>query len=303
MNPTHIDHQHILAFLSVAETGSFSAAAQQLHLTQPAVSKRVALLESQVGAPLFERMARQVVLTEFGAQFLPAARQVRQAMDDLAAVTLDSSRPLSGRLAIALSHYVGLHLLPTVLEAFSRRYPDVLLDLRFMDSEAAIGAVAQGAVRLAYGTLGHSAPSSIETTPLWQEKLVPLVALRHAAHRMPTLHELAQHLPMIAPAAHTSTRQAIDIWLNAQQITPLAVIEVNQLDSIALLVGTGIGWGVLPETLQNPGLARLPNTELAPPERQLGLITQKNRPTHRLAQAFMDCVTECRSQKADTQPE
>ncbi|WP_298220233.1 LysR family transcriptional regulator [Halothiobacillus sp.] len=303
MNPTHIDHQHIMAFLSVAETGSFSAAAQQLHLTQPAVSKRVALLESQVGAPLFERMARQVVLTEFGAQFLPAARQVRQAMDDLAAVTLDSSRPLSGRLAIALSHYVGLHLLPTILEAFSRRYPDVVLDLRFMDSEAAIMAVAQGSVRLAYGTLGHSAPSSIETTPLWQEKLVPLVALRHAAHRMPTLHELAQHLPMIAPAAHTSTRQAIDIWLNAQQINPLAVIEVNQLDSIALLIGTGIGWGVLPETLQNPGLARLPNTELAPPERQLGLIIQKKRPTHRLAKAFMDCVTECRSQKGDTQPE
>jgi DNA-binding transcriptional LysR family regulator len=293
MNPAHIDHQQILAFLSVAETGSFSAAAQQLHLTQPAVSKRVALLESQVGAALFERLARQVVLTEFGAQFLPAAQQVRQAMDDLAAVTLDSSRPLSGRLAIALSHYVGLHLLPSVLETFSRRYPDVVLDLRFMDSEAAIGAVAQGSVRLAYGTLGHSAPSTLDTTPLWQEKLVPLVALRHAEQH--TLHELAQHLPVIAPAAHTSTRQAIDIWLNAQQITPLAVIEVNQLDSIALLVGTGIGWGVLPETLQNSDLARLPDTMLAPPERQLGLITQKNRPTHRLAQAFMDCVTECRS--------
>lgn len=303
MNPAHIDHQQILTFLSVAETGSFSAAAQQLHLTQPAVSKRIALLESQVGALLFERMARQVLLTEFGAEFLPAARQVRQAMDDLAAVTLDTARPLSGRLAIALSHYVGLHLLPTVLETFSRRYPDVLLDLRFMDSEAAIMAVAQGTVRLAYGTLGHNAPPSVETTPLWQEKLVPLVALRHTAHRMPTLHELAQRLPVIAPAAHTSTRQAIDIWLNAQKITPLAVIEVNQLDSIALLIGTGIGWGVLPETLQNPGLARLPDTELAPPERQLGLITQKNRPTHRLAQAFMDCVTEHRSLKRDTQPE
>lgn len=295
MNPAHIDHQQILAFLSVAETGSFSAAAQQLHLTQPAVSKRIALLESQVGAPLFERMARQVALTEFGAAFLPAARQVRLAMDDLAAVAVDSSRPLSGRLAIALSHYVGLHLLPTMLATFSRRYPDVLLDLRFMDSEAAIMAVAQGTVRLAYGTLSHCAPDSVKTVTLWQEKLVPLVALRHAEQRTPTLYDLARRLPVIAPAANTSTRQAIDIWMNAQKITPLAVIEVNQLDSIALLVGTGIGWSVLPETLQNPTLARVTENKLAPPKRQLGLITQKNRPTHRLAQAFMDCVTECQS--------
>lgn len=290
MNPAHIDHQQILAFLSVAECGSFSAAARQLHLTQPAISKRIALLEAQVGAPLFERMARQVILTEFGTQFIPAARQVRQAMDDLAAVTLDSNRPLSGRLTIALSHYVGLHLLPTVLEDFSRRYPDVLLDLRFMDSEAAILAVAQGAVRLAYGTLGHTPPPAIEAMTLWRERLVPLVALRHTEPYTPTLHALAQRLPIIAPAAHTSTRQAIDIWLNAQKITPLAVIEVNQLDSIALLVGTGIGWSILPETLQNAGLARLSDSSEMLPERQLGLITQKNRPIHRLAEAFMACV-------------
>lgn len=290
MNPDHIDHQQILAFLSVVETGSFSAAARQLHLTQPAVSKRIALLESQVGSALFERLAREVILTEFGARFLPAARQVRQAMDDLAAVTLNDSEPLRGRLAIAMSHYVGLHLLPAVLDSFSQRYPDVLLDLRFMDSETAILAVAQGTVRLAYGTLGHNAPNTVDMKPLWQEKLVPLVAVRHAKPKLPTLDELARRLPVIAPAAHTSTRQAIDIWLNTQGINPLAVIEVNQLDSIALLVGTGIGWSILPEALKNDQLEKLPHTTLPPPERHLGLITQKNRPTHRLAQAFMDCV-------------
>ncbi len=290
MNPAYLDNQNILAFLSVAESGSFSAAARILHITQPAVSKRIALLERQIGAPLFERLARQVVLTEWGTQLLPAAQHVRQALDDLATVSLGTDRPLAGRLAVALSHYAGLHLLPQALERFSQNYPDVLLDLRFQDSEAAITAVVQGSVRLAYGTLGFNAPPSITTTALWRERLLPMVAIRHAREESLDLSVLAKRLPMILPAANTSTRQAIDAWLNAQSIAPLAVIEVNQLDSIALLVGTGIGWSVLPETLQNPKLAIVSTPNAPPPERQLGLIMQRERPINRLAQALMDCV-------------
>ncbi|HQS03213.1 MAG: hypothetical protein B7Y07_03830 [Halothiobacillus sp. 24-54-40] len=307
MNPLALDHQNILAFLAVAETGSFSAAASKLFITQPAVSKRIALLEQQLGLPLFERLTRQISLTEAGAALLPAARQVRLALDDFASASMHNNQPLKGRLPIALSHYAGLHLLPAALTAFSIRYPAVLLDLQFMDSEAAILAVAQGAVRLAYGTLGQACNPHTHVTPLWRERLVPLCALRHIDEHQLTIHKLAAQLPIILPAAQTSTRQSIDCWLMAQGITPLAVIEVNQLDSIALLVGTGIGWSVLPETLNNPHLAVIDTPNIPPPERSLGLITRANtpnpqeakaasspspklRPSNQLADAFIEIV-------------
>lgn len=276
MNPLALDHQNILAFLAVAETGSFSTAASKLFITQPAVSKRIALLEQQLGLSLFERLTRQIALTEAGAALLPAARQVRQALEDFTSASLPNNQPLQGRLPIALSHYAGLHLLPAALTAFNQRYPEVLLDLQFMDSEAAILAVTQGTVRLAYGTLGQAQNPQTHVTPLWRERLVPLCALRHLNDKTKSIHELAARLPIILPATQTSTRRSIDCWLMAQGIAPLAVIEVNQLDSIALLVGTGIGWSVLPETLNNPQLAVIKTPNIPPPERSLGLITRAN---------------------------
>lgn len=293
INPLHIDSAQIQAFLAVAEQGSFSQAAHVLHITQPAVSKRIAQLEDQVGAPLFERLARRVELTEWGERLMPAALQYRQALEEIASTSLDVGQNLSGRLRIALSHYAGLHVLPDALSRFNQQHPAVLLDLRFVNSEEALTAVAQGNVMLAYGTLGDTA-YPVTQTPLWEERMQPMIARRHVHTTPPDfgdLQRLAQRLPAILPAAHTTTRQTIDRWLHQSGIAPLAVIEVNQLDSIALLVGTGIGWSVLPETLHNERLALIePGDGPPPPHRRLGLIVHRDRPLSRAALAFMACV-------------
>lgn len=293
IDPTHVDSAQILAFLAVSEQGSFSQAARVLHITQPAVSKRIAQLEDHVGAPLFDRLARRVDLTEWGERLMPAALQYRLALEEIASTSLGDGESLTGRLRIALSHYAGLHVLPDTLSRFSQQHPAVLLDLRFVNSEEALTAVAQGNVLLAYGTLGDTA-HPVKQTPLWEERMQPMVARRHFATSTPIfedLRSLAQRLPVILPAAHTTTRQSIDRWLHQAGIAPLAVMEVNQLDSIALLVGTGIGWSVLPETLHNEQLALIePGDGPPPPRRRLGLIVHRDRPLSRAALAFMACV-------------
>lgn len=298
IDPSHIDSAQILAFLAVAEQGSFSLAAHALHITQPAVSKRIAQLESQVGAPLFDRLVRRVELTEWGERLMPAALQYRQALEEIASTSLGTGQELTGRLRIALSHYAGLHVLPDALSRFSEQYPGVLLDLRFVNSEEALTAVAQGNVMLAYGTLGDTA-HPVTQKPLWEERMQPMVARRHVDTATPNLTDLlrlAGRLPAILPAAHTTTRQTIDRWLHQAGIAPLAVIEVNQLDSIALLVGTGIGWSVLPETLYQAGLALIaPGDGPPPPERRLGLIVHRDRLLSRAALAFMACAQARRS--------
>ena len=104
----------------VAETGSFSLAAEKLHLTQPAVSKRVALLEEQLGTGLLDRIGRNISLTEAGQALLPHALAVQRELDAAQQSVRDLSGAVAGRLRIATSHHIGLHRLPPVLSAFSK---------------------------------------------------------------------------------------------------------------------------------------------------------------------------------------
>ncbi len=148
-----METQNLRAFLMVAEQGSFSGAAEELHITQPAVSKRVATLETQLGTALFDRIGRQVSLTEAGRALLPHALAIWQSLGQAEQSIRDLSGVVAGRLRLGTSHHIGLHRLPPVLRRFSERYPQVKLDIDFMDSEEAYEEIMRGNVELAVVTL------------------------------------------------------------------------------------------------------------------------------------------------------
>ena len=139
-----MDTQNLKAFLLVAETGSFSLAAQKLHLTQPAVSKRVAQLEEQLNVTLFDRIGRTINTTEAGDALLPHARAVQLELQAAEQSVRDLAGEVRGRLRLATSHHIGLHHLPPVLSYFSKTYPAVQLDIEFMDSEQAYELTLRG---------------------------------------------------------------------------------------------------------------------------------------------------------------
>ena len=143
-----MDTQNLKAFLLVAETGSFSIAAQKLHLTQPAVSKRVAQLEEQLNVSLFDRIGRTISTTEAGQALLPHARAVQLELQAAEQSVRDLAGEVRGRLRLATSHHIGLHRLPPVLSFFSKAYPAVQLDIEFMDSEQAYDLTLRGEVEL-----------------------------------------------------------------------------------------------------------------------------------------------------------
>ena len=132
-----MDTQNLHAFVKVAECRSFSEAAESLYITQPAVSKRIATLESQLDSKLFDRIGRTVQLTEAGAALLPQAEHILQAVRDAKRSIDDLQGEIAGNLSIGISHHIGLHRLPPVLKAFTERYPKVHFDIAFMDSEEA----------------------------------------------------------------------------------------------------------------------------------------------------------------------
>ena len=245
-----MDNQCLQAFVSVAECASFSVAAERLHLTQSAVSKRIAILEQQVGKKLFDRIARQVTLTEAGNALLPRAKHILQEYESAIQAINDLSGEAQGVLRIAISHHLGLHRLPPILKIFSRQHPMVNLDIEFMDSEKAYEQVLHGQSEVAVITLALESHANIFSKKIWTDPLRFICAPDHPLTKIevPNLNDLSQY-PVILPGLKTYTGRIIQNLFDSQDIPLKSTLSTNFLETISTMVEIGLGWSVLPETL------------------------------------------------------
>ena len=274
------------AFLAIADSGSFSAAGERLHLTQPAVSKRIAVLEGQLGRRLFDRIGREVALTEAGQALLPRARRILAELDDTRRALDNLDAEVGGRLSLATSHHIGLHRLPPLLRAFSHEHPQAALDLQFLDSEQAWAQVLHGRVELALTTLGPAA-APLRTVPVWDDPLEFVVAPDHplAARDDVTLADLAAH-PAALPDADTFTHRIVADCFASAGLAPTLRMTTNTMETLKMLAGVGLAWTVLPHTMLDAQttVLRVPGVAL---RRQLGYVTHAGRTRSNAARAFM----------------
>jgi DNA-binding transcriptional LysR family regulator len=287
-----MDIQNLRAFMQVAETGSFSAAAEKLHLTQPAVSKRVALLEQELDAKLFDRIGRSVGLTEAGRALLPHAKAVQQELLVAEQSVKDLSGEVAGQLRLATSHHIGLHRLPPVLSQFSKCYPAVHIDIDFMDSEQAYDQIMQGKAELAVVTLAPEDEPSVIARPIWHDPLEIMVAPEHrlAGDAPVTLPQLAQH-PAILPGLNTYTGQIVKRLFDQHKLQLQVSLATNYLETIRMMASIGLGWTVLPRSMRDETLRALQVPDLHI-ERTLGSVYHRGRSLSRAAKAFDQTLTE-----------
>lgn len=282
-----MDIASLNAFIAIAETGSFSHAAERLHLTQPAVSKRLAALEGQLGVRLFDRLGREIGLTEAGRALLPRAYQILSVLDDTRRALSNLHGDISGRLCLATSHHIGLHRLPPLLRAFTRAHPDVSLDIRFLDSEVAYEEVLHGRAELAVITLApHTAPP-VRASSVWNDPLDFVVAPEHPLAQLAgvTLADVAGH-PAVFPGGNTFTHHIAQQLFEREGLKPNIAMSTNYLETIKMMVSIGIAWSLLPRTMLDDQVVRLPvpGVQL---ERQLGYIVHTERTLSNAARAFM----------------
>ena len=286
-----MDIAALKAFIAVADAGSFSLAAEHLFLTQPAVSKRVSALENELETRLFDRIGRTVTLTEAGQALLPRARNILLELEDSVRALSNLSGEVHGTLRFATSHHIGLHRLPPVLKQFVQQYPQVRLDIRFMDSEEACHAVEQGELELAIVTLPPSPAPALQTEKVWDDPLTLVVARDHplAAKRRPTIADLARH-PAILPAANTYTRQIAERVFHDLDLDLDVALSINYLETIKMLVSVGIGWGLLPVTMLDKQLRALTIKALAM-QRALGTVYHRDRSLSNAAQEMIKALS------------
>ncbi len=286
-----MDIANLQAFIEVATSGSFSEASASLFLTQPAISKRIASIEQELDTPLFDRIGRGIQLTEAGQALLPRARKILLEIEDSRRAIQNLSKQVGGTLRFATSHHIGLHRLPPVLRQYTKTYPDVDLDIQFMDSEEACRAVEQGKLEMAIVTLPLAPAESLDLQQIWTDKLSVIVGKTHPLGKKKriSLLDLAEH-KAILPARGTFTREIIERAFLEKDLLLNISLASNYLETIKMLVGVGLGWSILPEIMKGVDIKILnvPGLNLI---RKLGIVTHARRSLSNAASEMKTCLT------------
>lgn len=287
-----MDIADLRIFLAVAECGSFSRAAERVFLTQPAVSKRIAALEDELGSRLFDRIGRDIQLTQSGRTLLPRARNLILELRDLKRELGNLGTEIRGPLTMVTSHHIGLHRLPAVLERYHRQYPQVTLDLHFMDSETAALAVLDGRFELGVITLPPETPAALEVVHAWHDPLAIVVAPHHPLAREThvSLDALLAY-PAVLPAPDTVTHARVLAAFGARSRQLRVDMSTNYLEVLKMLAAIGLGWTALPHTMIDDSLSVV-HAEIVGLSRELGMVTHRARTLSNAAHRMTEMILE-----------
>ncbi|GAA5233593.1 LysR family transcriptional regulator [Verticiella sediminum] len=240
---------HLVSFLTVAESQTFRGAAARLHISQSALSVQIQQLEEVLRVRLFHRTTRSMALTAEGKRLLPVARHVTREVTLVTGDFWEEAALQRGVASLAATPSMAAGLVPPVMKAVADEHPGIKIELLVKDSSNDVAdAVRQGDADL--GLLSFSEePKDLAVTPLRQDELVAVVPnsyTRLARSRQVTLRQLARFPFLIQPRGG-SFREVLDRHLREQEVTIDIHQEILQAEVLVGLVGHGLGVAVLLE--------------------------------------------------------
>ncbi|GHH82912.1 LysR family transcriptional regulator [Streptomyces capitiformicae] len=245
-----MDLQQMRYVLAVAETASFTRAAERCHIAQSALSHQVARLEKELGARLFDRTSRRVRLTTAGEAFLPAARQALEAAERARAEVAAATGEIRGRLTLGSIPTVAAVDLPAALRDYRLRHPQVRITLRAGSSEQLVEQVRDGRLDAAFlGVPPGFRPQGVRDKELAHGRHVAVLA---PDHPLATKHEVDLHLladeAFVDFAEGSAARAQSDEAFAAADLRREVAFEVSGVGLIIRMVRHGLGIALLPAT-------------------------------------------------------
>lgn len=287
-----MDINALQAFIEVARKESFSLACDTLFITQPAISKRIAGLEEDLGTQLFNRISRKVTLTDAGKKLLPKALALVDELNDMRRYATSLSDEIRGELLIGTSHHVSMHRLPPILRQYRQQHEDVRLDMTFGESDVMCKLVERGEIELAIVTLPKTLPDSLEQRVLWVDSLHFVVGPDHPLLKQENVsfEQLADY-PCVLPSEGTETYRVISREMGRCGLTLNVQMTNNNLDTLKMLVGAGFGWTFMPGTLLDESVEEVfLCAEGMRFERELGVVLHRKRSLSNAAKAMLGMV-------------
>jgi len=291
MRPLNPDH--LRSFALVCELGGFSAAADRLGLSQPAVSLQVRQLEQRYGLRLLERVGRRARPTAAGQELLQHAHTVAAALAATEAGMARHGADVIGRVRLGTGATACIYLLPAVLRELRRRLPALEIVVSTSSTAEALKAVEANALDLALVTL-PAAGRMFEVIPVLED---PFVAIGPAdGDPLPpavTPGDLAGR-PLVLFSPSGNTRSLVDGWLAQAGVDAHPVMELDSVEAIKELVGAGLGYSVLPSMALPPDRrgAGISVRPLAPAlGRTLAIVLRRDKPLQAGLRATVEALT------------
>jgi DNA-binding transcriptional LysR family regulator len=292
------DLNDLLAFRTVAELSNFRRAAEAVHISQPAFSRRIDKLEEALGVKLLERTTRRVNLTAVGRDF---ARKVALLLDDLDG-TLLALRGIAptrlGEVTVACVPSTVYYYLSQVIRRYREAYPKIRVRIHDASANAVLDAVSRGEADFGLNFIG-SQETDIDFQPLAEERFVAACRRDHplARKRRTTWAELAAY-DFIAVSKSSGNRLLLDQALAGKAVRPETMYEAEHVTTLLGLVEAGLGVAAVP-SLAMPGKDHplLVGVPLEDPvvTRQVGLIRKRGRTLTPAAQQLYDFFAEMRA--------
>jgi DNA-binding transcriptional LysR family regulator len=288
-----LDTLGVEAFIAIAEQGGFGKAAATLHITQTALSRRLANLEDLLGVRLVERTTRSVALTRIGENFLPRARRLMGDLTSALVELRETGEAQRGNVSIACVPTVGVQYLPRIIQAYSARHPGNRIKILDHASTGVADAVLRREAEFGINIAGPHHPE-LSAEPLLEDRFVLICRSDHplAKRTRVTWKELEGH-PLIFAGEVSGNRPLLSAALDAQNLSLHAFYEVQRSSTAVGLVAEGVGAAVVPSlAVQKGAYPRIRVVALVSPivSRTLVLVSRKTAHLSPAAQALFDMI-------------
>jgi DNA-binding transcriptional LysR family regulator len=291
-----MDLRQLESFREVVREGSFTGAARNLHMTQPAVSLHIKALEQGLGTKLLHRGNRGVRVTAAGAELLDAAERVLATLEDVRRRIAELAAPDHGTLLLACGDTVALHLLPPVLTAFGRAFPKAEVRIANHGSTEIIELVMRREADLGLVTRPAHLDEALQARTLHVEQLRLALPRRHPQADAKEIDWAAlQDAPAVLLARRTETRGLIDRGLQKLGLGLQVVMESGNLEVVKAYVRSGMGISILPDLGITPADRKALVIRPMPagfPDRRIALVRRRDRKPSLLVNELLKLVAE-----------
>ena len=293
---------HLKTFLTAVRFRSFTRAAVELALTQPAVSAHIALLEQEFGCALFNRTGRRVVLTDAGRALEKGAKEIFERIETVRSEIDDLGRMKGGTISIGASRIVGVYMLPHILMRFRDLYPDIEMKISIHSAHTIKLQVEDNAFDL--GIVGEGGPidsENVGVTPIGEDHLVIVVPPKHpfAQRESLTIADIRNET-FIMSGRLTASQQSLKAQLAAIGLHFKSPLTIDDAGAIKRAVLQGAGLAILSRAVVEQEVieGKLAALELSdyPLRRKILLLWRKDRRFSRNAETFMRFVREAFSE-------
>ena len=282
-------------FVAVAQTNSFSRAAEACFVSQPSLSQQIAKLESQVGHRLLDRLGRRVQLTDAGRQLLDSAMAILATVEDAKRRLQDDANLAGCRLTLGAIPTIAPYLLPVLLQRFERRHAGVELTVHEDVTRNLIGAVISGELDLAVMALPFK-DERLAFEELWTESLLLALPRGHrlARKKQVNMDEIREERFLLLTEMHCLGEQVLS-YCRAHECQPHIACRSAQIATMQALIEQGLGVTLLPEmATRNQTKKSIVYRRLAGhcPSRTVTVIWRKHRYHSIAAERFLDVLRE-----------